>query len=102
MTRDEELTLLNEASAVLAQEGYVRHSKVIADLLERMKNIPICVVKIHKLKKKDHSEYLMSDGSIQVLKDMEALISAAHHQASLLIAQAEVRELRAKVAELTK
>jgi hypothetical protein len=102
MTKDEELTALNEAAAVLAQEGFTRHAKVVTDIVERLKNIPVYVVSIHKLGKKDKSLYLMSDGSIQGMKDTEALVSAAHHRASALAAQSRVRELEAKIAELTK
>ena len=56
------------------------------------------VVGIHKLRRHNKHEYLMSDGSITIMSNKDALISTAAGVKSLALKDARIKELEALLA----
>ena len=77
-------------------------AKKLRDIESRRTAATTFVVGIHKMRKRDHHEYKMSDGSIAIMDDRAALISTAAGVKCLAMKDQEIADLKAKIAELSK
>jgi len=97
----EDTSKLLEAIAVLEQQGHSELAAALRDIEERRSKATNYVMGLHKIRRRNHHEYKMTDGTIVVMPDKDALLSIAERQNNMIAKDAEIADLKAQIAALT-